>query len=213
MGPRLPDSPASTFVASTAPPPPQAYFSYDAHKSGGVTVSHLRFGPQRITSSYLVEQVGGWWGHVHRRALGRGHASGACGCWGGVSGVAAGTCCALDESGTHCAWLFKCMARPGCHTQPLTHARFLVRHARPGLYHIKLYFNLLYCTVLCAAQADYLAVHMASYMTKYDVLSKIKPGGVLVLNTVFTDLERLERFLPTSVSVMGCGDMTCGPLV
>ncbi len=36
----------------------QAYFSYDAHKSGGVTVSHLRFGPQPITSPYLIQEVG-----------------------------------------------------------------------------------------------------------------------------------------------------------
>jgi pyruvate-ferredoxin/flavodoxin oxidoreductase len=35
----------------------QAYFSYDAHKSGGVTVSHLRFGPQPLTSSYLVNEA------------------------------------------------------------------------------------------------------------------------------------------------------------
>lgn len=33
----------------------QAYFSYDAHKSGGVTVSHLRFGPQPISAPYLVD--------------------------------------------------------------------------------------------------------------------------------------------------------------
>eukprot|EP00887_Chlorella_sp_A99_P003750 scaffold7.g3750.t1 len=32
----------------------QAYFSYDAHKSGGVTVSHLRFGPHHISAPYLV---------------------------------------------------------------------------------------------------------------------------------------------------------------
>ncbi|KAJ6244928.1 pyruvate-flavodoxin oxidoreductase-related [Anaeramoeba flamelloides] len=32
----------------------QGYFVYSAHKSGGVTVSHLRFGPKKITSSYLV---------------------------------------------------------------------------------------------------------------------------------------------------------------
>ena len=35
----------------------QGYFAYDAHKSGGVTVSHLRFGPSPITSSYLVKQA------------------------------------------------------------------------------------------------------------------------------------------------------------
>lgn len=32
----------------------QAYFSYDSKKSGGTTVSHLRFGKNRIKSPYLV---------------------------------------------------------------------------------------------------------------------------------------------------------------
>ncbi|NLL52843.1 MAG: pyruvate:ferredoxin (flavodoxin) oxidoreductase [Peptococcaceae bacterium] len=32
----------------------QAYFSYDSKKSGGTTVSHLRFGPKPIKSRYLV---------------------------------------------------------------------------------------------------------------------------------------------------------------
>ncbi|OHD72446.1 MAG: pyruvate:ferredoxin (flavodoxin) oxidoreductase [Spirochaetes bacterium RBG_16_49_21] len=32
----------------------QAYFAYDSKKSGGVTVSHLRFGKKPITSTYLV---------------------------------------------------------------------------------------------------------------------------------------------------------------
>lgn len=35
----------------------QAYFSYDSKKSGGLTVSHLRFGEEPITSTYLVEQA------------------------------------------------------------------------------------------------------------------------------------------------------------
>lgn len=34
----------------------QAYFAYDAKKSGGITVSHLRFSPHRIQSSYLLTQ-------------------------------------------------------------------------------------------------------------------------------------------------------------
>ncbi|WP_027186336.1 pyruvate:ferredoxin (flavodoxin) oxidoreductase [Desulfovibrio inopinatus] len=33
----------------------QAYFSYDSKKSGGVTVSHLRFGSSPIQSTYLVQ--------------------------------------------------------------------------------------------------------------------------------------------------------------
>lgn len=32
----------------------QAYFAYDARKSGGLTISHLRFGRQPIQSSYLI---------------------------------------------------------------------------------------------------------------------------------------------------------------
>ena len=32
----------------------QAYFSYDSKKSGGVTVSHLRFGDEKIRSQYLI---------------------------------------------------------------------------------------------------------------------------------------------------------------
>ncbi|QGP92057.1 Pyruvate synthase [Neomoorella glycerini] len=35
----------------------QGYFEYDAKKSGGVTISHLRFGTQPIKSSYLIDQA------------------------------------------------------------------------------------------------------------------------------------------------------------
>ncbi|NLJ79803.1 MAG: pyruvate:ferredoxin (flavodoxin) oxidoreductase [Firmicutes bacterium] len=35
----------------------QAYFSYDSKKSGGTTVSHLRFGPRPIKAPYLVEEA------------------------------------------------------------------------------------------------------------------------------------------------------------
>ena len=35
----------------------QGYFVYDSKKSGSVTVSHLRFGPDPITSTYLVRQA------------------------------------------------------------------------------------------------------------------------------------------------------------
>jgi pyruvate-ferredoxin/flavodoxin oxidoreductase len=33
----------------------QAYFSYDSKKSGGVTISHLRFGNNPIQSTYLID--------------------------------------------------------------------------------------------------------------------------------------------------------------
>lgn len=35
----------------------QAYFAYDSKKSGGVTVSHLRFGKNPIKSSYLISKA------------------------------------------------------------------------------------------------------------------------------------------------------------
>ncbi|HTQ60458.1 MAG TPA: pyruvate:ferredoxin (flavodoxin) oxidoreductase [Candidatus Solibacter sp.] len=35
----------------------QGYFVYDSKKSGSVTVSHLRFGPQPIRSSYLISKA------------------------------------------------------------------------------------------------------------------------------------------------------------
>jgi len=35
----------------------QAYFSYDSKKSGGVTQSHLRFGDEKIRSTYLVKKA------------------------------------------------------------------------------------------------------------------------------------------------------------
>jgi len=35
----------------------QGYFVYDSKKSGSITVSHLRFGPQPIRSTYLVEDA------------------------------------------------------------------------------------------------------------------------------------------------------------
>ncbi|MCO5171975.1 MAG: pyruvate:ferredoxin (flavodoxin) oxidoreductase [Planctomycetes bacterium] len=36
----------------------QAYFVYDSKKSGSTTVSHLRFGPRPIRSTYLVREAG-----------------------------------------------------------------------------------------------------------------------------------------------------------
>jgi pyruvate-ferredoxin/flavodoxin oxidoreductase len=38
----------------------QGYFQYDALKSGGVTISYLRFGPQPIKSSYLIDSNCGY---------------------------------------------------------------------------------------------------------------------------------------------------------
>ncbi|MDR3588090.1 MAG: pyruvate:ferredoxin (flavodoxin) oxidoreductase [Negativicutes bacterium] len=35
----------------------QAYFAYDSKKSGGITVSHLRFGKQPIKSPYLIDKA------------------------------------------------------------------------------------------------------------------------------------------------------------
>ena len=35
----------------------QGYFVYDSKKSGTITVSHLRFGPKPIRSTYLITQA------------------------------------------------------------------------------------------------------------------------------------------------------------
>jgi pyruvate-ferredoxin/flavodoxin oxidoreductase len=35
----------------------QGYFVYDSKKSGGITISHLRFGPNPIQSPYLIDQA------------------------------------------------------------------------------------------------------------------------------------------------------------
>ena len=35
----------------------QAYFAYDSKKSGGVTISHLRFGKSPIKSTYFVNKA------------------------------------------------------------------------------------------------------------------------------------------------------------
>jgi pyruvate-ferredoxin/flavodoxin oxidoreductase len=35
----------------------QGYFAYDSKKSGGITVSHLRFGPKEIKSHYLITEA------------------------------------------------------------------------------------------------------------------------------------------------------------
>ena len=35
----------------------QGYFVYDSKKSGAVTISHLRFGPEKIRSSYLIRKA------------------------------------------------------------------------------------------------------------------------------------------------------------
>ena len=35
----------------------QGYFAYDSKKSGGVTISHLRFGPDPIRKPYQIRQA------------------------------------------------------------------------------------------------------------------------------------------------------------
>eukprot|EP01054_Gregarina_sp_Poly1_P006838 Gregarina_sp_Poly_1__6837@NODE_36_length_18572_cov_139_626047_g31_i0_p1_GENE_NODE_36_length_18572_cov_139_626047_g31_i0NODE_36_length_18572_cov_139_626047_g31_i0_p1_ORF_typecomplete_len1815_score257_46POR_N/PF01855_19/5_3e53FAD_binding_1/PF00667_20/2e03FAD_binding_1/PF00667_20/1_3e03FAD_binding_1/PF00667_20/2e52POR/PF01558_18/8_1e42POR/PF01558_18/2_3e03Flavodoxin_1/PF00258_25/3_5e33PFOR_II/PF17147_4/6_9e20NAD_binding_1/PF00175_21/9_2e16Fer4_16/PF13484_6/9_7e14TPP_enzyme_C/PF02775_21/2_7e12EKR/PF len=44
----------------------QGYFAYSAHKAGGLTVSHLRFGPKPIKSQYLLQNTD--YVAVHRAA-------------------------------------------------------------------------------------------------------------------------------------------------
>eukprot|EP01105_Mastigella_eilhardi_P000438 TRINITY_DN10539_c0_g5_i1.p1 TRINITY_DN10539_c0_g5~~TRINITY_DN10539_c0_g5_i1.p1 ORF type:complete len:1239 (+),score=370.07 TRINITY_DN10539_c0_g5_i1:36-3719(+) len=46
---------ACTIIGEGSPFFPQVFFDYDAKKSGGLTVSHMRFSPKYIKSSYLVQ--------------------------------------------------------------------------------------------------------------------------------------------------------------
>ncbi|MCA7013640.1 pyruvate:ferredoxin (flavodoxin) oxidoreductase [Dickeya dadantii] len=48
---------AIKIIGDQTPMYAQAYFSYDSKKSGGITVSHLRFGTQPITSPYLIRNA------------------------------------------------------------------------------------------------------------------------------------------------------------
>ncbi len=80
----------------------QGYFEYDSKKSGGITISHLRFGDSPIKSSYLIDQ------------------------------------------------------------------------------------------------ADFVACHNPSYITRYDMVSQIKPGGIFLLNTP-NKADEMESVLPAEV--------------
>ncbi len=44
-------------IGENTPLHAQGYFVYDSKKSGAITVSHLRFGPKPIESSYLIDQA------------------------------------------------------------------------------------------------------------------------------------------------------------
>ena len=59
----------------------QGYFSYDSKKSGGITVSHLRFGKNKIKSTYLITEADFVACHnqayVHQYDLLKGHKEGA----------------------------------------------------------------------------------------------------------------------------------------
>ncbi|MDR3344078.1 MAG: pyruvate:ferredoxin (flavodoxin) oxidoreductase [Oscillospiraceae bacterium] len=47
-------------------------------------------------------------------------------------------------------------------------------------------------------KADFVACHNPSYIDKYDMLADLKPGGVFLLNCLWTP-EELEQYLPASV--------------
>ena len=55
-----PSAPTRTPSRSSATTPictPRRYFAYDSKKSGGVTISHLRFGKKPIKSTYFVNKA------------------------------------------------------------------------------------------------------------------------------------------------------------
>ncbi len=44
---------------------------------------------------------------------------------------------------------------------------------------------------------------LSPWIGRFDVLSRLRPGGTLVLNTAITDIAKLEAFLPVAVGVVG----------
>ncbi len=48
---------AIKIIGDNTPMYAQGYFSYDSKKSGGITVSHLRFGTNKIQSTYLITEA------------------------------------------------------------------------------------------------------------------------------------------------------------
>ncbi|OGP58739.1 MAG: pyruvate:ferredoxin (flavodoxin) oxidoreductase [Deltaproteobacteria bacterium RBG_13_49_15] len=48
---------AIKIIGDNTPLYAQAYFAYDSKKSGGVTISHLRFGKKQIQSTYLIDSA------------------------------------------------------------------------------------------------------------------------------------------------------------
>lgn len=48
---------AISLIGRNTPLYTQGYFYFTAHKAGGVTTSHLRFGPSPITSSYPIQEA------------------------------------------------------------------------------------------------------------------------------------------------------------
>ena len=57
MEPWVPINQRSKLLAITLDKYVQGYFYYDSKKSGGLTVSHLRFGDTPIRSTYLIEHA------------------------------------------------------------------------------------------------------------------------------------------------------------
>lgn len=48
-------------------------------------------------------------------------------------------------------------------------------------------------------QADYIGCNKATYVQQYDMLDRLKPGGIFVLNSQWTTMEQLEEQLPAKV--------------
>lgn len=150
-----------------------------------MTVSHLRFGPHEIAAPYLVQQadylavnhqVGGWGGW---RLVGWWVApvAGACGA---VVCVICVMCvvglCATPEPGaarnTHVPCV-TALPSPSLTCCTPTHPPTCARPPLPA----------------CARPP------LQSYMNKYDTLASLRPGGVVVINTTFSNIDSLDKYL------------------
>lgn len=48
-------------------------------------------------------------------------------------------------------------------------------------------------------QADYVACHKETYVKKYELAKRLRPGGIFVLNSPWNSMEELEKQLPASL--------------
>ncbi len=156
----------------------QAYFQYDSKKSGGVTISHLRFGDSPIKSTYYVKQAD--FVACHNSAYLTKYEM--------VEDVKPG---GANKNSVKII---------GDHTDKKVQAYFQYDSKKSGgvtISHLRFGDSPIKSTYY-VKQADFVACHNSAYLTKYEMVEDVKPGGFFLLNCVWND-EELEEHIPGKV--------------